>query len=489
MRPTSSLIAPLFASLASLLSACPDSPQCEGACTDSSDDPPGDTSGGPSSGGPPTPGDSDSTTAGPATTDEPASTTGPAPSTTAVTTDDGPSTTGPGVDTTESTTGEPPQDIGGQIGSCEIVDNIPPSPDCGDGVLQPGEFCFSQILHCGTHPWKEVLLSTMLPLHYDERDDVVIYWKTDPEPYMYGMNGNDQTTSLPLTWTFSSELRSFGGGADFDVDGAIDVVGLFDGPTDRVSVLWRAGDQLGVYTGETVFTADEIVMVAVTDWDADGRPDIVATTDPAPGPGQLVVLLGDGAGNFNATPGTVLPQISPDFALGALDDDGVADDFAYTNGLVFHRDGGSESELDIAIAPELARKFVEIADLDGDGLGDVVALADNTLHGTSELLVALQVDGFAVTRYPVHCGAVDFDVGDFDGDDIPDLATASTDGRITLRRNDGDGGFAHVATTAMGGPLDPVDRIHFGDFDGDGDRDLATTRNPAKTLEFKVNAP
>ncbi len=87
--------------------------------------------------------------------------------------------------------------------------------------------------------------------------------------------------------------------------------------------------------------------------------------------------------------------------------------------------------------------------------------------------------------YPVPRGPMSIAAGDFDGDGNLDLAVAdfyAADGRgsVTLLRGKGDGTFA-VAGSIVVGP-NPVS-IVAADFDGDGKPDLAVAENGGGTGE------
>lgn len=82
--------------------------------------------------------------------------------------------------------------------------------------------------------------------------------------------------------------------------------------------------------------------------------------------------------------------------------------------------------------------------------------------------MTLQSPEFISARYPVLCNASALAVSDFDVDGHLDLIVAGTDGDVTVRRGDGEGGFAELATTTMFS----ADRVHVADIDGDSAPDL-----------------
>jgi hypothetical protein len=117
---------------------------------------------------------------------------------------------------------------------------------------------------------------------------------------------------------------------------------------------------------------------------------------------------------------------------------------------------------------------VKLADLNGDGNLDLVAVNGAGLGGTSGASVLLgNGDGtfqpavtYAAGRFPQ-----DVAVGDFNGDGIPDLALASLgDGTVVVLLGHGDGTFDAGGTYLVGPSAYSVDTA---DFNGDGNLDLA----------------
>ncbi|MCY1005024.1 VCBS repeat-containing protein [Nannocystis pusilla] len=229
---------------------------------------------------------------------------------------------------------------------------------------------------------------------------------------------------------------------DFDEDGVLDVLAHSIG-VDGVSVhvLFLDG-QGGLADDQVVHLADNVMTLDAVDWNEDGHLDIitVAHTEALDG---LVVLLGDGTGEFTESVGPALEQATPGYVLGALDGDGRADDFVFTqggSGMLVRHQGDVQTTSAPSMPAELWFHDFVVADLDGDGLGDLAGVATNTEFETSELVVFLQKSGdFPLTaRYPVHCGARLLAAGDLDSDGALDLVTAGT-GPVSVRRGDGQG--------------------------------------------------
>ena len=121
-----------------------------------------------------------------------------------------------------------------------------------------------------------------------------------------------------------------------------------------------------------------------------------------------------------------------------------------------------------------------ILDLEGNGSRDLVVMTKGDgLHayhvaesGATELLAADKT-GLALKGDGVSCA-----VGDYDNDNLPDLAVALTD-RVVLFHNLGHGRFADTTSAVGIHPINHPAGITFVDFDHDGDLDLFITGQQA----------
>ncbi|HEY0497615.1 MAG TPA: VCBS repeat-containing protein, partial [Kutzneria sp.] len=111
------------------------------------------------------------------------------------------------------------------------------------------------------------------------------------------------------------------------------------------------------------------------------------------------------------------------------------------------------------------------ADLDGDGLADLVHVEDN---GS---LTAWHNNGFGSWAAPVTVGnagttdASRIQFADLDGDGRADLVRVEDSGSLTAWRSTGFGAWAAPAAIGNAGTTDAT-RVKFGDLDGDGRADL-----------------
>jgi hypothetical protein len=126
---------------------------------------------------------------------------------------------------------------------------------------------------------------------------------------------------------------------------------------------------------------------------------------------------------------------------------------------------------------------VAVADFNGDGIPDLATA--NYSSGNVTVLLGNISGGFTAASgspFAAGSGPLGLAVGDFNGDGIQDLATANYLGsNVTILLGNGAGGF----TAFSGGPIavgtQPFSVV-VGDFNGDGIQDLATAnRVPRQT--------
>lgn len=135
--------------------------------------------------------------------------------------------------------------------------------------------------------------------------------------------------------------------------------------------------------------------------------------------------------------------------------------------------------------------FVEVGDFNGDGLVDsVITDGIDTMGGTPAGNVGILLgDGLGglggITTFTAEDGAGDIAVGDFDADGDDDVAVANfITGSVSIFLNDGTGNLG--APTNVGTSAGPI-AIDIEDLDGDGDLDLVTANQGADEISVLIN--
>ncbi len=237
---------------------------------------------------------------------------------------------------------------------------------------------------------------------------------------------------------------------DADGDGHLDVLAA-----DDAGVTTWLGDGLGRFTAGPRFVLDQVTDAKAGDWDGDGRPDLLVVThaeEDWPNP-LLHVLLNAGDGQFteHATYRLAEPTAySFSFATADLDGDGVPDLVASDgNGSVDVRLGAGDGTFAAAQRYATGCDEVEhscpegaaVGDVTGDGRIDVV-LSSAVLPGGG--------DGTLGAARPGGHGWYRADLGDLDADGALDAALVAGPG-VLVRLGAGDGTFAPVQVFATGG--------------------------------------
>ena len=322
-------------------------------------------------------------------------------------------------------------------------------------------------------------------------------------------NGNSVVATAPLApggtglqWTSAnyptatqSQLSQVAV-ADFNGDGILDLAVTGDNAATSVGLGILLGNGDGTFTPLAVNppALNNATTIATGDFNADGIPDLAVEFESlSTGASMVAILLGNGDGTFTQKASYPVSAQSQSFAYSILvadfNGDGVLD-LALPNGegdtidvLLGNGDGTftALSPNASVTPPEFGNGplYGAVGDFNGDGIPDLAL----TLQTADEVAILFgNGDGtFAtpiVSPYLGAGGIVGVATADFNGDGIPDLAVSlieigtTSQGAVLVLLGNGDGTFKVGQESEA---VYQAQNIAVGDFNGDGNPDLAVT--------------
>jgi glucose/arabinose dehydrogenase len=309
------------------------------------------------------------------------------------------------------------------------------------------------------------------------------------------MGNGDGTFVAAVNYNVGSEPKSVTG-ADFNGDGKRDLVTANQGSGD-VSVLINNGD--GTYAPAVNYTATAGAHeAAVGDLDSDGDIDIAVT---GWGSSLVRVLYNQGNGTFNGTNPTYTVGNAP-HSIVAIDlnsdtklDLAIADHDSNNVALLLNAGNGTYLPATFFPVGSLPHSL-RTADLNGDRKMDLVTANEGS--DNVSVLLGDGAGGFApAVNYATGLVPKGAAIGDVNGDGKLDLLTADTAGnypssnnpggdQISVLFGNGDGTFGPQNNYTTG--RTPFS-IALGDFDGDGDLDVASANWHTNDVGVLINNP
>ena len=299
--------------------------------------------------------------------------------------------------------------------------------------------------------------------------------------------------------------------ADFDRDGIADlaVVNSGTGPkppkpeglqalivdevADSSSVTFHRGMKRGAFEPARAITVGEYPNAIVSgDLNGDDSPDVIVGARGS----QALAILWGGPTGLRPGPEVKLALAPSDLAVADLNGDGIADIVASVSEAApavkaagFQPKAGYAVQLGakgdlpepILVAPDgFAPGRIELADVNGDGRVDMVAL-------DGDGLASLLGNGDGTFGEPVHLRLQDgaaMALADLDGDAHVDVICSNTRARsLAVLAGAGDGRFGLESEIAMG-PV-PV-FISAADLNGDGKPDLIAANAGTTTVSVAL---
>ena len=281
--------------------------------------------------------------------------------------------------------------------------------------------------------------------------------------------------------------RSYSGRlVDLDRDGDLDVVISNDAPDPKLVYL---NDGKGHFHVSSTFGKPEWETrnATVADMNGDGLPDIVVA-NRAGKTSVNYICFNRGNGRFDADCQAFSHEPATTITAADFNRDGLIDL------AVPHRDGG-QSRVYLAAPnasfdgthvvpfgpPDASIRMAEAADLDGDGLLDLVTIDERV--GTAIYFgragggfsAAVSVAGAKPAPYALA-------VGDVNGDRKPDIIVGNIEAPSAVYFNDGTGRTFH--TIHIGDGKGTVYGFAIADVDRDGAMDIAAARSDAPNVLY-----
>jgi hypothetical protein len=260
---------------------------------------------------------------------------------------------------------------------------------------------------------------------------------------------------------------------DFNGDGHLDLV-VANNQSDGFAILLGKGD--GTFQPPVTHTTPGYYDIAVVaaDFNGDGKLDLAISDERT---SNILVLLGEGDGTFQAPLVNPVPGLAGPLAVADLNGDHIPD-FVVSPGegqetafstLIGNGDGTFQSP--VAHAVGAFAGTVSVADLNGDGIPDVVLGADSI----GVVLGKGGADFQHPSTFSTGSNPSAVASGDFNGDGKPDLVVANHGSNdVSILLGGGDGIFQPQVKYAVGtGPSSVVVQ----DLNGDGKPDLVVANS------------
>jgi hypothetical protein len=282
--------------------------------------------------------------------------------------------------------------------------------------------------------------------------------------------------------------RSYSGRlVDLDRDGDLDIVISNDAPDRKLAYL---NDGKGHFSVGSEFgkPAWPTRNATVADVNGDGLPDIVVANRGPKNETTNYICLNKGSGRFDTDCVGFSREPATTITAADFNHDGLIDlavpfrDAGQSRVYLAAPKGTFDSTHTVPFGPPNATiRMSEAADLDGDGLLDIVAIderAGTAIYfgrrdgGFSE---GVTVSGAKPTPYALA-------IADVNGDRKPDIVVGNVEAPSMVHFNDGSGRRFHTIT--IGDNKGTVYGFAIADVNGDGVVDIAAARSEAPNVLY-----
>lgn len=375
---------------------------------------------------------------------------------------DGPTTSPVDGSSTDAPTGD------SSDGSSSDTSTGEPAAMCGDGVTNPGELCFDDLLLIEP---SDVVFDARLT-DVDSDGDVDVVYLIGDQIVTHLGTGEGAFGPALYGETVFEQAADVG---DVDGDGRVDLamINRYDNTLEIA-----LGDGVGGFALQVppLATSAAPALVRVADLDGDAGVEVIVGTDSA-----VEVFRSDGDGSPQPGFGVGVGGPVLSLGLGEYDGDGDPDLLyvreAYGNQELFVRlgdgDGTFGSQVMVDVDGDTPRG-VAGGDFDGDGDGDI-AYVDAAL-GMLYIHLGNGAGGFAdATGVPTDAGPAHTLAEDVTGDGVLDVVVGHVEGAsLWIYAGDGAGGLGEPLTIPLAGP---VDALGSGLANADAIPDLVATTN------------
>ena len=273
--------------------------------------------------------------------------------------------------------------------------------------------------------------------------------------------------------------------ADFDRDGDLDIATadyLTASKAEDSTIAVLSNDGAGVFAISATYSTEvSPSWICTDDFNGDGYPDLALSG------ATLSVHLNNGDGTFGDRDTYPLDTSTVCVCPIDVNGDGATDlvTAGTTHGYIFLNDGDGKFTYEGELGQAGYR--IKAADFNGDGLTDLAMLLQDpaTVPTYLHILTNDGAGGFVTAYVGTIPGlSFGFDIGDIDGDGDIDVIAGQTNyfaatPAAVIFKNAGNGTMGEP-TLFSDYPMNSPVYIRLGDFDNDGDFDLAMTNEIIK---------